>query len=351
MNIIRRRRPRVAFSQIPNAVLRDYRLSWRARGLLAELLSYPADYVISVDELVKRARRVSGAPEGRDAMRAAVRELKNVGYIVSTRRQDAQGRWVTEVEVTDDPAYDMPNPTLDSAAVTPAHKPDADVSAGRTDDGIPGVGEPGVGSPGGIKKTEKNTEISSSSYSSSNANESADDHGRNEEEEEKKTKEATKETSSPIEGTGSPLTGESDSTPQGTRKKPLEALIVDECGATPEEAADLINHIRRRGEAKLSLSGYVRHLVANGDMAERLRSLRAAREVPTSRHPAGELKCGLHHTPMPGGTCICCAADIKAGDTDDVVAYYRSLAPVERDARADLRRLLESWGVAAQRTS
>src|SRR5690606_25480491 len=194
-----------------------------------ELLSYPADYLISVDELVKRARRVSGATEGRDAMRAAVRELKAVGYITSTKRQDAQGRWVTEVEVTDDPAYDMPNPPLDSAAVTPAHKPDAEVFAGRTDDGIPGVGEPGVGEPGDITNTETNTEKkSSSSYCSSNANESADDHGRNEEEEEKKTKE---------EGTGSLL----------------EALIITECGATPEEAADLINHIRSTGEARLSL--------------------------------------------------------------------------------------------------
>src|SRR5690606_29456914 len=251
VNKIRRRRPRVQFSQIPNAILRDYRLSWRARGLLAELLSYPADYLISVDELVRRARRVSGATEGRDAMRAAVRELKAFGYIVSTRRQDAQGRWVTEVEVTDDPAYDMPNPPLDSAAVTPAHKPDAEVSAGRTDDGIPGVGAPGVGAPGVNKKTEKNTEKkSSSSYSSSNASESADGHGRNEEEEEKKTKEttATTATSSPIEGTGSPLTSGSDSTSHGARK-PLEALIIAECGATPEEAADLVNHIRRTGEA------------------------------------------------------------------------------------------------------
>ena len=329
MNIIRRRRPRVQFSQIPNAILRDYRLSWRARGLLAELLSYPADYLISVDELVKRARRVSGATEGRDAMRAAVKELKAVGYITSTKRQDAQGRWVTEVEVTDDPAYDMPNPPLDSAAVSPAHEADAGVFAGRTDDGIPGVGTPGVGEPGDITNTDTNTEKkSSSSYSSSKANESADDHGRKEEEEEKKTKE-TKETSSPIEGTGSPL----------------EALIITECGATPEEAADLVDHIRRTGEARLSLSGYVRHLVANGDMAERLRSLRAAKAAPTSRRPAGELRCGLHRTPMPGGTCICCAADIKAGDDDDVVAYYRSLTPVERDARADLTRLLESRGL------
>lgn len=329
MNIIRRRRPRVQFSQIPNAILRDYRLSWRARGLLAELLSYPADYLISVDELVKRARRVSGATEGRDAMRAAVKELKAVGYITSTKRQDAQGRWVTEVEVTDDPAYDMPNPLIDSAAVTPAHEADAGVFAGRTDDGFPGVGEPGVGEPGDITNTETNTEknISSSSYSSSSASASADGHGRKEEEEEKKTKEATKETSSPIAGS------------------PLEALIIAECGATPEEAADLVDHIRSTGEARLSLSGYVRHLVANGDMAERLRRLRAAKAAPTSRRPAGELKCELHRTPMPGGTCICCAADIKAGDFADVVAYYLSLTPVERDARADLKHLLESRGL------
>src|SRR5690554_3307743 len=275
-------------------------------------------------------------------MRAAVRELKNVGYIVSTKRQDAQGRWVTEVEVTDDPAYDMPNPPLDSAAVTPAPESDADISAGRTDDGIPGVGFPGVGEPGVIKNTEKNTEISSSSYSSSIASESADDRGRKEEEEEKETKETT---SSPIEGTGSPLTSGSDSTSQGTRKTSLEALIVDECGATPEEAADLIDHIRRRGEAKLSLSGYVRALVANGDMAERLRRLRAARAVPTSRHPADERRCGLHHTPMSGGDCSSCAGDIKAGDAADVVAYYLSLTPEERDTRADLKRLLESRGL------
>lgn len=338
MNTIRRRRPRVQFAQIPNAVLRDYRLSWRARGLLAELLSYPPDYVISVDELVKRARQVSGATEGRDAMRAAVRELKNVGYIVSTRRQDARGRWITEVEVTDDPAYDMPNPPLDGTAVTPAPESDADVSAGRTDDGFPGVGFPGVGEPGVIKNTDTNTEKSSSSFSSSNTSTSADGHGRKEEEEEETT-------NSPIEGTGSPLTGGSGSTSHGTRKTSLEALIVAECGATPEEAADLIAHIRRRGEARLSLSGYVRHLVANGDMAERLRSLRAARAVPTSRHPADERRCGLHHTPMSGGDCSSCAGDIKAGDAADVVAYYLSLTPEERDTRADLKRLLESRGL------
>ena len=373
MSTIRRRRPRVQFAQIPNAVLRDYRLSWRARGLLAELLSYPPDYVISIDELVKRARQVSGATEGREAMRAAVRELKAVGYIVSTKRQDARGRWFTEVEVTDDPAYDMPTPPLDGVAASPT--PDASVSAGRTDDGFPGVGEPGVGEPGVIKNTDTNT-VLPPTPSSTRA--SADDPARQEEEEETTTNSPIGGTSSPqtdgLEGTSSPYRGTSspyrgtsspplssdlnpsssgadrsqaaDSTSHGTRRtSPPEALIVAECGATPEEAAALVDHIRRQGEARLSLSGYVRHLVANGDMAERLRRLRAARTAPTPRHPADERRCGLHRTPMPGGACSSCAGDIKCGDAADVVAYYLSLAPEERDTRADLKHLLESRGL------
>jgi len=169
-------------------------------------------------------------------------------------------------------------------------------------------------------------------------------------------------TESPIGGTESPLLSSdlnpssssadraqaTDSTSHGTKRRtPPEALIVDECGATPEEAAALVDHIRSQGEAKRSLSGYVRHLVANGDMAERLRSLRAARTAPTPRHPADERRCGHHGTPMPGGACSSCAGDIKAGDAADVVAYYQSLTPEERDTRADLKHLLESRGLIA----
>lgn len=182
MSTIRRRRPRVEFAQLPNAALRDYRLSWRARGLLAELLSYPPGYEISVDELVRRARQVSGATEGREAMRTAVRELKSVGYIVSTRRQDERGRWITEVEVTDDPAYELPNPPLEpdvSPDVSPT--PNASVSAGRTDDGFPGVGEPGVGAPGVIKNTDTNTEKNILPPTPSGTRASADTPARQEE--------------------------------------------------------------------------------------------------------------------------------------------------------------------------
>lgn len=140
----------------------------------------------------------------------------------------------------------------------------------------------------------------------------------------------------------------SGSTPHGMRRtSSVEDLIVTECGATPEEAASLVDHIRNQGEAKRSLSGYVRHLVANGDMAERLRRLRAARTAPTPRHPADERRCGHHGTPMPGDDCSSCMSEIKGGDGQDVVAYYLSLTPEERATRADLTRLLESQGLIA----
>lgn len=145
MTTIRRRKPRFGFVQILNAVARDYRVSWRARGLLTELLSYPEDYETSVDELVKKAKRLGGNVEGRDAMRKAARELKDVGYIVETKYQNELGHWITEHEITDDPMYDL-------------IMQDEGVSAGQADDGFSGVGGPGVGGPGVNKKTEKKTE-------------------------------------------------------------------------------------------------------------------------------------------------------------------------------------------------
>jgi hypothetical protein len=47
----------------------------------------------------KEARRHSASAEGRDALRAAARELKALGYIVSIRQQLPGGQWITENEV------------------------------------------------------------------------------------------------------------------------------------------------------------------------------------------------------------------------------------------------------------
>lgn len=99
-----RTRHETHFTILPNALLRDTRLSLRARGLLVELLSRPDDWQTSADAMARTARRDRGrAGEGRDAMRGAFAELETARYIVRTRSQNASGEWTTELVV-----YDIP---------------------------------------------------------------------------------------------------------------------------------------------------------------------------------------------------------------------------------------------------
>jgi len=60
--------------------LRDVRLSYKARGLLAELLSHAIGFVVSIDRIARSGR------DGRDAIASAIKELESFGYL--TRSQD-----------------------------------------------------------------------------------------------------------------------------------------------------------------------------------------------------------------------------------------------------------------------
>lgn len=96
MIIRREERPR-GYSVIPNAMLEDASLSFRARGLLGYLVSRPDGWETDSERLSRIAK------EGRDAIRTALRELDAARYIVRGRGQGAQGRWRTEVWVFDAP--------------------------------------------------------------------------------------------------------------------------------------------------------------------------------------------------------------------------------------------------------
>ncbi|MFD9426406.1 MULTISPECIES: hypothetical protein [unclassified Streptomyces] len=62
--------------------MRDMRLTWRARGVLAELATgYPPGQEPKINELVSLTRNERGAAEGREAFRKAVGELRTVGYL------------------------------------------------------------------------------------------------------------------------------------------------------------------------------------------------------------------------------------------------------------------------------
>jgi len=85
--IVRSKR-RDRFVVIGNETIRDRRLSYKARGILAYLLSLPDNWRISSQYLA------TVAPDGRDAVRTGLQELERYGYLVRERIQDAEsGRW------------------------------------------------------------------------------------------------------------------------------------------------------------------------------------------------------------------------------------------------------------------
>lgn len=84
--IIRQRRT-CNFTILDNAQVRDARLSWKARGLLAYLLSLSEGWQLRITYLIRQA------PDGRHSTRAGLAELQRHGYLVIARERGAHGRF------------------------------------------------------------------------------------------------------------------------------------------------------------------------------------------------------------------------------------------------------------------
>lgn len=97
MASILRHRRRHHFTVVPNPVLRDQSLSFRAKGLLCYLLSLPDGSPVDARLLV------SEGSEGRDAIRTAFGELVEAGYASRWREQQPNGQWITLTEISDVP--------------------------------------------------------------------------------------------------------------------------------------------------------------------------------------------------------------------------------------------------------
>jgi len=97
MSIVRAPRPASGFTILANGVVRDHRLSYRARGVLAYVLSMPDHWATSSVHLARVAR------EGRDAIRTALRELETVGYMRRYKQQNERGHWQTVTVIYDSP--------------------------------------------------------------------------------------------------------------------------------------------------------------------------------------------------------------------------------------------------------
>lgn len=98
MSIVRTPRPQSDFLIISNAVVRDENLSYRARGVLIDLLSRPDNWTTNADAIARRGK------EGRDAIRTVLIELETAGYLVRQRIRKPDGTFAHG----DDLIYDTP---------------------------------------------------------------------------------------------------------------------------------------------------------------------------------------------------------------------------------------------------
>ena len=80
------------YSVINNTGLKDKRLSWKAKGILAYILTLPDDWVFYREELSQHAK------DGINSLRAGMKELKEYGYIKRFPIRDEKNkivRWET----------------------------------------------------------------------------------------------------------------------------------------------------------------------------------------------------------------------------------------------------------------
>ncbi len=108
------------YSIINNTGLRDVRLSFGARGVLAYLLSKPDDWQLRVEDLIRQS------PQGEHAVRGMLRELKKYGYLKRERHAGKGGRFEWQTTIYEVPrADDQSSPASDVPDTTPP-EPDDD---------------------------------------------------------------------------------------------------------------------------------------------------------------------------------------------------------------------------------
>lgn len=114
------------FTIIPNQSLEDDGLSFKARGLLAFMLSKSDDWEFYERELIKHTT------DGRDAVRSALRELANHGYLVRKQGQKPAGGGFTQSEWT---VFDTPQlPLTENPSTHETAQPKESANNGEQED-------------------------------------------------------------------------------------------------------------------------------------------------------------------------------------------------------------------------
>lgn len=112
MSVVRIQNRSAPFVQIDRRALENNRLSWKAKGILAYLLSRPDDWRVMVNDLVQRST------DGKAAIYSALVELEELGYL--ERALVREGNRLTGWDYT---IYEEPRATSGTSASGSATSP------------------------------------------------------------------------------------------------------------------------------------------------------------------------------------------------------------------------------------
>ncbi|MCR6794712.1 DnaD domain protein [Bacillus paranthracis] len=121
MGIIRVEKNR-NYSVINNTGLRDERLSWKAKGILAYILTLPDDWVFYREELATHAK------DGIDSLKSGMKELKEYGYVKRTPIRNDKNKivsWETVIHEVpqEEPLADFPPVEIPPVGNPPVENP------------------------------------------------------------------------------------------------------------------------------------------------------------------------------------------------------------------------------------
>jgi hypothetical protein len=108
-----------SYTVMSNHHLRNRTLSLKAKGLLSQMLSLPEDWDYTLAGLASINK------ESKDAIRTAVRELEEAGYVVRRQTTDARGKFsvneyiIHECPQVEVPQEQLPEPTPEDCQETP----------------------------------------------------------------------------------------------------------------------------------------------------------------------------------------------------------------------------------------
>lgn len=107
------RKKRINFSMISNEILRNEKISLKAKGLYSLIQSY-----ITMDDFILyKGFLMSKCPEGRRSFDSAWNQLKQSGYLVQYRMKDEKNHFYYEYELLDVPVHQNVTPEKTGTSV------------------------------------------------------------------------------------------------------------------------------------------------------------------------------------------------------------------------------------------